>query len=291
MIELPDVTNEREYRVFAMKRSGHHAVMNWLIGHFSGPIYFLNNGSFEQQIEFCSTRVGRMQRTGLFSGRVSIFCNRGENMQLVEHIHKKEYLDDPPRRLRAMLASEKKTLEETPFPTEREAYLFNLEDFHLDDLPLVPWEATARGNSAKSRGLIVLRDPYNWLASRKKGNFPISQEVLSAWKSHAREAVKPEKLDQPLVINYNLWFQSQDYRESIADCLQLTPTDEGIDYIADFGGGSSFTGFEYQHRAREMGVLTRYKEFKHDAEYRRYFEEDPELVALGKEVFAMSPLR
>src|SRR5687768_15041531 len=38
--------NDLEIRVHAMARSGHHAVMNWMLKHFDGAVYFLINCSF-----------------------------------------------------------------------------------------------------------------------------------------------------------------------------------------------------------------------------------------------------
>lgn len=287
---MPEPVNEHEIRVFAMKRSGHHAVVTWLIGHFPGPVYFLNNCSFLSRTEFCSTRVGQFRREDHFSGRVSIFCDRGRVERVVEHISKTELVDRPQERLFKMVDGEQKCLIEREAAAARDAYIFNLEDFDLSQIDSVPFAAARRGESRREHNVIVLRDPYNWLASRLKGNFPVNDCVLEAWKSQAREALgRSQQLDNPLLVNYNRWFSDDEYRHSLSRQLHLTPTDATFDYMPDFGGGSSFEGFAYQNRAHEMNVLERWKVFANDAAYRKFFA-DPELVELGQELFGMSPL-
>jgi len=286
----PELTvNEHEFRVFAMKRSGHHAVMNWLIGHFDGPIYFLNNCSFSQSVEFSSTRVGRLRTEALFSGRVSVFGDGHRITRIVEHLRKDELVDRPRERLQALVQGEQACLAQERPVAERDAYLWNLEDFHLESAGKIPWFASQRGRSRQIHNLIVIRDPYNWLASRRKGSFPIDAEVLEAWKSQAREALRETtNLPNCLIVNYNLWFASADYRADLSRRFGREPSERGVDYIADFGGGSSFEGFTFQNRATEMHVLERWKVFAHDAEYWSLFA-DPELVRLSRELFDMAP--
>lgn len=38
--------NRREIRVFAMQRSGHHAIIEWIAAHFAGIVHFKNNVSY-----------------------------------------------------------------------------------------------------------------------------------------------------------------------------------------------------------------------------------------------------
>lgn len=283
---MPAATNRHEFRVFAMKRSGHHAIMAWLMRHFHGPIYFLNNCSFATTTLFSSTRVGQFDQQSLFGGRVSIFFERGEMVEQIEHLRKDELLDDPLLRLRKLVAAEDELLERSGFPTERDAYLFNLEDFDLCHMTHVPFDRMTRGLSKTNHELIVLRDPYNWLASRYKGNFPINQEIIDAWKSHCRETLQTTRfLDHPVTVNYDRWFVDGTYRQQLSNELGLSGPEPGIGEMTNFGGGSSFSGMEFRSAAEQMDVLNRWRVFEDDPDFQRIFVGQEELIELANQLF------
>jgi hypothetical protein len=282
--------NDFEFRVFAMKRSGHHAVMDWLRRHFSGPVYLLNNCSYSRTSLFCSTRRGHLSEETRFGGRVSLCFNGRQLIRQAEHVRKDELLDAPHARLAALESSERRLLDESPLPPRRDAYLFNLEDFPLDRVGEVPFDAADRGRSERVRNVVVLRDPFNWLASRFKGNFPIDEEVIAAWCTHCREALRETAhLDDPLIVNYNRWFSEPAYRQALTNQLGLDIPEPGIGELADFGGGSSFSGLEHRRDAASMDVLNRWKLLQDEPGYRALFAGRPDLPQLGERLFPEIP--
>lgn len=289
------LVNQHEFRVFAMKRSGHHAVMAWLMRHFSGPIYFLNNCSYHSEILFSSTRVGRIISAAplagppRFGGRVSIFLDRGQLVQQSEHLAKTELIDEPEARLNQMITGEIAIHQSLSFPTEREAYLFNLEDFPISMWNTIPFEAAQRGVSETIHNVIVLRDPYNWLASRYRGEFPIDDSVIEGWCSQCREALREtEFLSNPLVVNYDHWFADPDYRQQLSHQAKLPGAEPGIGEITNFGGGSSFTGLEFRDQATRMDVLHRWKHFEDDRQFQSFFSSYPQLEEYSDRLFPNS---
>lgn len=289
-MNFDSVTIGHEFRVYAMKRSGHHAVMSWLMAHFSGPVYFLNNCSFRHEELFSSTRVGTFSRACEFGGRVSVFLRDGTVVRRVEHLRKDTLLDRPRERLETLIRGERDTFAAIEFPTEWDAYVFNLEDFDLRHHAHVPFEAARRGHAAAVHDVLVLRDPYNWLASRLKGGFPVDRTVIDAWVSQCREALgQTSYLSDPLVVNYDRWFSEAEYRRELSARLGYAGPDPGIGETADFGGGSSFSGFEFRNRAEQMDVLNRWKVLRDDREYRELFREADELIELAGRYFPDGP--
>ncbi|HSG71665.1 MAG TPA: hypothetical protein VLA12_14685 [Planctomycetaceae bacterium] len=283
-------TNQYEFRVFAMKRSGHHAVMDWIRRHFAGPVYLLNNCSYSRNSLFSSTRSGRLTEQVRFGGRVSLFFERGELVRQAEHLKKDQLLDEPQIRLETLEAAEHRILNENNIPLHRDAYLFNLEDFPLDRVGDIPFSAANRGQSEHIRNVIVLRDPFNWLASRYKGNFPIDDEIVAAWCTHCREALRETTfLTDPLLVNYNHWFSDAVYRQGLTDQLGIEVREPGIGEMANFGGGSSFSGMEHRRDASSMDVLNRWKILQNDPGYRQLFDHRDELLRLAELLFPEIP--
>ena len=283
-------TNQYEFRVFAMKRSGHHAVMDWIRRHFSGPVYLLNNCSYSRNSLFSSTRCGRLSEQARFGGRVSLFFDDQQLVRQVEHLRKDQLLEQPQHRLETLESAEHQILNENNIPLQRDAYLFNLEDFPLDRVEEIPFSAAKRGESQHIRNVIVLRDPFNWLASRYKGDFPIDDEIISAWCTHCREALgETSFLTDPLFVNYNRWFSDSEYRQKLTDQLGLEIPEPGIGEMANFGGGSSFTGMEHRRDASSMDVLNRWKVLKDEPSYRQLFDNRDELTRLANLLFPEIP--
>ena len=87
-----------------------------------------------------------------------------------------------------------------------------------------------------------------------------------------------------LIINFNNWFVSKEYRKKISETLGVPFTDKGLEFIPEDGKGSSFDKRQYNGIAQQMKVLERYKVFMHDELYLEAME-DEELQALALELF------
>lgn len=159
--------------------------------------------------------------------------------------------------------------------------IIGLEDF-------VPQPDCHGGHS-----LIVLRDPFNMIASRLQGareerrpadsalaGDKVMEKAVGCWKEHAVLCLRPADWNTPVI--YNTWFTEPEYRRALASGLGLRFTDKGLNTV-NSTYYSSFDGYNYQGRAQEMKVLERYKAFKDDEEYRELIR-DPELFELTAEL-------
>jgi hypothetical protein len=135
------------------------------------------------------------------------------------------------------------------------------------------------GPSKKSFSILIVRDPFNLFASRyAKPNWPavkISDRTIKIWKQHMKEARGfTDMLPNRVVVGYNQWVTSSEYRRDIETRLGLGITDNGIK--DDAGLGSSFSG--------DNDFLNRWKRFQDDPVFRKFFNDD-ELWALSKTFF------
>jgi len=147
------------------------------------------------------------------------------------------------------------------------------------------------GKSAKIFDVLILRDPFNLLASRYKKQYLSVKgagSVVDLWLQYAREFVgETQYLKNPKVlINYNRWVVDRDYRQAIAQQLGLTFSDAGIDYVGSYGGGSSFDGMALRGQAAQMEVNQRWRHFETDAGYRTLLQNQA-LFDYSKRIFGV----
>ena len=84
-------------------------------------------------------------------------------------------------------------------------------------------------------------------------------------------------------ISFNAWFADEAYRRQIAESFGFSFSDRGRDEVSGDGGGSSFSGQEFQDRARDMDVLSRWRHFVNDPIYRSAL--DDETIELSNRIF------
>jgi hypothetical protein len=115
--------------------------------------------------------------------------------------------------------------------------------------------------------LLVLRDPWNWLASRRRAEpeRPLAgTPELAAWKGQVREALRRTRLLAPLVaVDFRRWVAEETYRRDLAAVLDLPFTDAGFREVA-LPGLSSFATDAV--RADNAVVLSRHRELAGDPE-------------------------
>lgn len=115
------------------------------------------------------------------------------------------------------------------------------------------------------------------------------EKVTSLWKSYAKEYLGiTNYLSNTILINYDEWFSKKNYRnELILKIFQENDNkDIGINDVPENGRGSSFDGLNYNGKAQEMNVLERRKFYKEDSKYIKYTS-DEELAHLNNEVFRL----
>lgn len=119
--------------------------------------------------------------------------------------------------------------------------------------------------------LLIIRDARNVFASRiRKGmsrNSPaypnkpgdMLNRSVELWKSHAREFLgRTDTLQNRVGIYFNRWFSDEDYRRRVSDQLGLEFSDAGLGQVSTKGGGSSFNRTEFDGNSQRMQVLNRH---------------------------------
>lgn len=251
--------NDNLFTFFALKRSGHHAVMVWLAYHFNLPIFVLNT----------VTPYTDPYLTIRFSNnwdKESDWLVHIEDVEQIRNVHK-------------------------------HCLVISIQDFNitsLEDGRDFIWERQRTvGESLKLFNILVLRDPFNMLASRlyKPGLVPKlidNSEILDTWEIYAEEYLGITNfIKYKIAVNYNLWFLSLDYRKQLSEQFGLSFTDAGLNVVpkASGGHGSSFDKNSYDGRGNQMKVLERWKICQHDKRFVEAFRERQKLANLYRKIF------
>lgn len=266
-----EAPNDMVLRVFAQRRSGHHAIINWIRYHWPGRHWFLNH---------CTIGESPFRGADLSSSMVN--GHWGDHG--VFHIER-EWAGQ--HAYKGLLV-----------------YNFEEEDFSAaGDGLSVEKEARWVGSTRARGDVLILRDPFNLLASKLKWAYggerrpskPAVDDLFLArdlWKVYAREFLRETRFLPDLIpISYNDWFSSRDYRDSLAERIGFLNRDLGIMEVAKWGpstAGGSFDGLKYDGKAQDMPVLERWRSFGDDPLFRELCGEN-ELHDLAREVFGQLP--
>lgn len=146
--------------------------------------------------------------------------------------------------------------------------LVSLEDHALEFQPF-------REVGIPQAEIIVMRDPYNMLASRlmramnveqpelyPRANDVHLQRIVRLWKTYARECLgETHILGNARCVYYNAWVRSADYRKNVVRALGLGECqDDSHLKVARVGGGSSFDGYDFDGRGANMSVFSRWEQ-------------------------------
>lgn len=126
----------------------------------------------------------------------------------------------------------------------------------------------AVGSSAIQYNILIIRDPFNWLASRyAKPEWPavaITSGVISLWKQHFKESIGwTDFIPNKIVIDYNKMCCQSDYLNEIEDLMHMNRTD--IQTKTGMGIGSSFN---------DSNFLSRWLKFKEDPNFMGLLDEE-----------------
>lgn len=264
---IMDVRNDIEIWVFHLKRGGGHAVLSWLARSADRPVFHLNN-------VFSKPFKVRWRKEKIFRAITDPARTQGKDRvfgtALEPGVHWREVARMP-----------------------KEVLLCNLENMPLDRAarePLLNGGADSIiGTSRRRFTVLVLRDAFNTFASVKRGKRRMRARLhrfyARQWKAYAREFLGETSLlgADTIMISYNRWFGDPGYRQEIASRFGFESHEASLDMVTGDGGGSSFSGQDYQQRARDMDVEGRWRHFEHDPDYRRAF--DAETIELSNRIF------
>lgn len=271
-----EYTNEFEFRIFSMKHSGCHAIINWIATLFDEPVYFFNNCGFGED----PFRTGRTRGDRIGTPIEDIFVK----VPKLKNV-KKDKIEEVRNKYKKCL-------------------IYSYENIDLRKFE--KREITPRKYVGKSHfkfDVLIIRDLLNWAASTFKytgrlalldlnfardldaRNCAQRRKLFDGWKSHAFEFLgKTEYLENKICISYNDWL-NKDYREKTALKFMLINNEISIDTVAAINNkGSQFNGLSYDGKASKMKVLERWHHFTNNIYFWKLFD-DPELFELSEEIF------
>ena len=243
-------------RFFGMRRSGIHALNNWIISHLEGRIFYVNDAS-------------------IIKNSIKRECNTLNCLQ-------------PKNRPAPYSHITKGNID------NKDCVFLSYEDGDfLKTLSTPPNQDNVYGEFDKYSDIFLVRNPYNLFCSRAEAfnnglrhNTYSSVEdknsfdsLVALWKEMARNLLKPQ--GNEVGIYYDDWHVNQGYRKDICKKLGLSFTDKGKHLVSGWGWGSSFDG-RGMHPDK-MNVLDRTAAYK-EAEFYLKLLEDAELNSLYNEI-------
>jgi hypothetical protein len=266
------VVNEREYMVLGLRRSGNHAVIHWIEQQAGSKGLHLNN-------------LRRNENPYRFLYEIARHPNASGHAYAINELLRYEwYINEA--NLEWLRRDAKGSF------IGKEYLIHSYEDFlayKLSDSMTLRRRQRYFGDSALRRDVLILRDPFNLVASRlHSGRASVKhkhEDVLSIWIEHAREYLGEQNaLRNKVVINFNKWTSDPTYRRAISEKLGLVFVDNGVDSVPTIGGGSSFDRLSYDGRASEMDVHGRWRRFEDSDRFIRCFT-DPTIFRYAKRIF------
>ena len=248
-------TCSRLFLVLAMKRSGHHAFLNWLASGLDSAKH-INNAvdGWEEWKWLCPKHSG---------GETSYFGDFDKaHYDLIVSLEDFD-IDDWNR------------FEFERFSTYQSAQSVTVIVFVRD---FRNWVASCLQRRESPDG----RDVYDGLTSPyindRKEQKPSRVDL---WMRQMGEFTDQRVIPNAMAISFDRWFQSDVYRGAVSRGLNVFPTDSSRESVAHFGGGSSFDKKNLDGAATQMAVLSRYKKFDGDKEYQELISKYPDHVSLS----------
>lgn len=230
--------NKTEIRIAALQRSGHHAVVEWLLDSCGERSVFINLCQPGQPV-FNEDRIRRKLDYRL---TLRNFPDYDLTKDCAGNFQPKDLL------------------------------IYNFENYPLYDALNAASDQERDmlvGRSGQRIDMIIQRDPLNAFASyyernREKLSPSDFHQWLQLWCSYAKASM--ENLDFPLTtIHYNLWLDSAGYRAEIAKKVGFEGAASLPRHTVKWGNGSSF---EQSSEANKSALEQRWKRFAEDDVYR-----------------------
>lgn len=247
-----------ELRVIGLKRTGNHAIINWIISQYPGEVMFYNNLSpLDPPIHAARKEYRDNRHLGLAKGQ-----------QHLQPLFIYSYEDHPLYDL-----CSDKFQERHPGYVGQSGKRFDIlilrDPFNL---------FASRFLWKRPRGARFREDEeYRW-------------RIVNLWRSYAKEVVGMTEYlkEDKLVISYNQWVAFHEYRRKLAETLGLVFSDQGIDEVPDYGSGSSINMTDMAQNARKMNVMERWKTVAEEPTYKGIFL-DSEIWELSEKIFGVIP--
>lgn len=248
MIKQNHITRiKKEIRFVGLRRSGNHAIINWILKQSEQPVLFYNN--VYPNNPFCK------------------YPEKG-SLNYSEYALRLYSLED---RVLPTIASNKVYPQKTVFNDsvidERIDVLILRDPFNL-------FASRLKTSSKYNRN-----KPLYY-----SGGLEIQHLYLTYLKEYL--GITNFLNNKKVCINYNKWKDSEEYRKLIASQLKINFTDKGLQEVSSIGGGSSFDQLNYKTQGAFMLTDQRWKDFSNSKSFNSLFK-NQELLILSKEVFEL----
>ena len=164
--------------------------------------------------------------------------------------------------------------------------IFNIEDFNTNLLKNYDFRTLKKDKDDELHIVLVLRNPFNWIASSVKGGGGPCKWIISRvelWKKQAKLFLNNVDYNYIYMVNYDKWFSNIEYRYKLSSKFNLDSFDNLINFTSPRGNGSSFDKLKFKNKAQDMKVLERWK-FLEGTEYNKYLN-DKDLIKYSNEIF------
>lgn len=275
--------NEYEIRIFGMRRSGNHMLANWVASLFDHPVYYFNNcPAFSDPFQTFTRRNLNPHISNLYCNIPILRCTKNrcnkDTSKLLHEIQQRH----------------------------KECLLIGYEDIHLERLmekSLIKNKQLTAGSSEKIFDIVLLRDVFNWAASRmhiapKKEGEPskidrtFNRIDIKKWEALARDFLGETHYlkENKIPVSYNAFVSNVEYREHVARRLGKENRDWTITELGTmFASGSSFEKNTKMHNANEMKVFERWKVMKDNESYREMLNLEKDSIELSERIFGHIP--
>jgi hypothetical protein len=252
-------------------RSGHHAIISWIMKQQEGPSLFVNNVFEKSKVEFEKFSVYNEEEE-------DVIWNGGLSNLRSAYIFNME--DAPIERSDDLIGRNKKMI-------------FNGNSKNIFSVVILrdPFNLFASRIKKYRKLLDSEHDSGKTIASYIGNVGWADNDSANMWINYADAYLGDRQLDNKTIyILYNKWVLDLEYRKKVSEVVGDRFNDSGINITSKFGDGSSFDDFSYKKSAQEMDVFNRWMEFRNDKEYLNLFRYNKRMAKLSKEIFDICPL-
>jgi hypothetical protein len=250
------ISVEHQIEFYAMRRSGHHAIIEWLFYQINNPVFFVND--IEPVISNKNYKDSGVWKNPIISGEYST--------QLKTYAF--NYEDAPIETLESNMQKYYKQC--TIKKPKKISKIFIIRD------PFNLFASRLKFFKEKKKKNISL-DGVEWL----------NDKAINRWCDYAEEFLgKTNFIKDKYFINYNKWCINQEYRKMISKPFvnKSHYLDEGRLIVPKNGGGSSFDLMKYEEKGNEMRTQERWLLMLDDPEYMKIFE-NKKLIELSENIY------
>lgn len=212
------------YYIYGLRRSGNHAIMEWILNNKCG------DSESKNPEWICDHRIKTNRKNIIYYNDITSKPDTHPGW--------------------------KTTWQSTYHSTYKN---FSFQYFSVEEQYISPYSTEFCDSNKFSKQVVqifIIRDIFNLISSRKKMMGCFSELAMKYYLDMYKEYKNQYRTDpdNTLLINYDKWLVDGDYRQEIADRLKLETNNEN-NVISEVGGGSSFK----TKQVDKMGLLTRYR--------------------------------